>query len=275
MRLDEPAALKAFLGSHGLSADKALGQHFLVSSRVVKAICARVADCKGILEIGPGPGILTGPLSEQAEQMFAIELDDRFAKLLTESAPLATVFLEDALQSDLSARLDTLPAPKAVVSNLPYYITHPLLTRVAESRASLDKAVLMMQKEVAEKILSPAGKRERGSLSVFLQTCFKISEVVRAPAGAFMPPPKVDSIVLEFLPRSLPVPPDEEKALFRLIRAGFTQPRKTLANNLNAFGRERVVSALAACSLSPSVRPHELPEEDWVGIHRFLLDAQT
>ena len=270
VRIDDPAALKAFLGKFGLSADKALGQHFLISSRVVNAICARVADCPGILEIGPGPGILTAPLSEQSTILVGIEVDPRFPALLSESAPKATILLEDALLTDLAAHLENLPTPKAVVSNLPYYITHPLLTRVAEVRAHFDKAVLMMQKEVAEKILSPAGKRERGSLSVFLQACFVIREVVRAPAGAFMPPPKVDSIVLEFTPRPSPVPTNREVGFFKMVRAGFTQPRKTLANNLAPYGRDKVVAALAASSLSPSVRPHELREEEWVSVFAEL-----
>lgn len=273
VRLDDPGALKAFLKNHGLSADKALGQHFLVSSRVVNAICGRVADCQGILEIGPGPGILSGPLSEQCARFQAIEVDERFLPLLAESAPSAQILLEDALQADLSKRLSDLPEPRAVVSNLPYYITHPLLTRIAEARASFGKAVLMMQREVADKILSPAGKRERGSLSVFLQACFRISEVVRAPAGAFMPPPKVDSTVLEFIPRPYPVPPEQEVAFNRLFRAGFSQPRKTLANNLAVYGRERVAASIDRSGLTPTVRPHELREEDWVSVFRGLQEA--
>ena len=271
VRIDDPAALKAFLGKFGLSADKALGQHFLISSRVVNAICARVAECPGILEIGPGPGILTGPLSEQSAALIAIEVDERFPSLLLESAPKAQVILADALHADLMAHLAGLPTPKAVVSNLPYYITHPLLTLVADARSGFDKAVLMMQKEVAEKILSPAGKRERGSLSVFLQACFHIKEVVRAPAGAFMPPPKVDSIVLEFTPRPSPVPSDRETSFFKLVRVGFTQPRKTLANNLAPYGRERVVSALVVATLSLSIRPHELREADWVALFEGIV----
>lgn len=275
MRLDDPASLKAFLKKYGLSADKALGQHFLISSRVVNAICSRVADREGILEIGPGPGILTGPLSLQSGDVIAVELDERFADMLAETAPSAKIVMDDALRCDLAMLLENLPKKRAIVSNLPYYITHPLLTRIADVRNHFDRAVLMMQKEVADKILAQAGKRERGSLSVFLQACFTINEVVRAPAGAFMPPPKVESLVLEFSPRTFPIAKELEVPFFRFVRTGFTQPRKTLANNLSPYGREAVIDSLEKSRLSRSVRPHELTEADWISVFEAMPSTRT
>lgn len=263
MRLDQPEILRAFLKRHGLRPDKGLGQHFLVSAATVDAIVGAASSCPGVLEIGPGPGVLTGPLSEAAERMVALELDERMPSLLSESAPRAEVRGEDALKADLSAILLDLPAPRAIVSNLPYYITGPLLARIAEARAHLDVAVLMMQKEVADRILAKPGKRERGALSVALQSQFEISRVAHVPAGAFLPPPKVDSSVLKLVPRESGL---SDEAL-RLVRLGFAQPRKTLTNNLVAglhITRDEAVERVERIGLLETVRPAELSEADWV-----------
>jgi 16S rRNA (adenine1518-N6/adenine1519-N6)-dimethyltransferase len=149
-----------------------------------------------------------------------------------------------------------------VVSNLPYYITGPLLGRIADARAHFDVAVLMMQKEVADRILAKPGKRERGALSVAIQSQFTASRLAHVPAGAFMPPPKVDSSVLIFRPR-LDGLSDE---VMKLVRIGFAQPRKTLANNLVAglrLSRDEAVARVEAAGLSETVRPAELAEADW------------
>jgi 16S rRNA (adenine1518-N6/adenine1519-N6)-dimethyltransferase len=262
VRLDQPEILRAFLKRHGLRPDKGLGQHFLVSPPVVDAIVGEAASCRGILEIGPGPGVLTGPLSEAAESMVAIEVDATMPLLLSESAPRARIVKEDALQANLPALLQELPSPRAVVSNLPYYITGPLLGTIANARADFDVAVLMMQREVADRILAKPGKRERGSLSVALQSQFTISRVINVPSGAFMPPPKVDSAVLKFVPRFDGL----DEATLRLVRLGFAQPRQTLVNNLVAglkIARDEAVAKVEAAGLLETVRPAELTESEW------------
>lgn len=268
MRLDQPEILRAFLKRHGLRPDKGHGQHFLVSSAVVDAIVAAASSCRGVLEIGPGPGVLTGPLSEAVERVIAVELDSTMPRLLAESAPRAEVFRQDALKADLHAILAELPAPRAVVSNLPYYITGPLLGRIADARAGLDVAVLMMQREVADRILAKPGMRERGSLSVALQSQFEISRVANVPAGAFLPPPKVDSAVLRLVPRSDGL---DDEAL-KVVRLGFAQPRKTLVNNLVAglrVPREVAVERVEAIGLLETVRPAELTEAQWAKLSRL------
>ncbi len=274
MNLADAASLKAFLGRHGLWASKGLGQHFLVSSKVVSAIVSSLADCQGILEIGPGPGVLTSPLSESAQRMIALELDARMIEALKESAPKAEVLQADALKSNLGEILLSLPEPRGVVSNLPYYITGPLVTRIAEARHHYSKAVLMMQKEVAERVLAGPKTSARGSLSVYLQLQFDIKLLCHAPAGAFLPPPKVDSTVLQLTPKLMPVATEDEDALFRLIRFSFAQPRKTLINNLVAgykIDREAAVSIIVGCGLNETARPQELPNEEWA---RLLQQIQ-
>ncbi len=227
----------------------------------MEAIQKRFEGFRGILEIGPGPGVLTGALSSTCERMIALEVDQRMISALADSAPRAEVRLADALVADLASILQELPEPRGVVSNLPYYITGPLITRIAEASSFWSKAVLMMQKEVASRVLAPAGDRNRGSLSVYLQAQFQIEKVIDAPAGAFLPPPKVDSTVLEFVP----IGTSFEPAFFEFVRAAFKQPRKTLANNLFATGlsREEVAARLQAADLDERVRPHALTLAEW------------
>jgi len=273
LTLHDVATLKGFLRRHGLTAEKGLGQHFLVSASAVESIVGALDGCQGACEIGPGPGVLTGPVSERVQRLIALEVDAPMQLLLAESAPKAEVRLEDALKVDLAAVLDELPTPRAIVSNMPYYITAPLLQRVADVRSHIDRAVLMMQKEVAQRVMAKPGNRDRGSLSVFLQTHFEIFLVAQVPAGSFFPPPKVDSTVLKFVPRTFDLTEGEAAQYFRLIRFGFSQPRKTLANNLAAglhVPRDRVVPAIEAVGLDDLIRPQELTLEHWRALSRAL-----
>jgi len=149
-----------------------------------------------------------------------------------------------------------------LVSNMPYNITGPLLDRFTQVRETYEKAVLMMQAEVGNKILAQAGQREMGALSVVMQTYFEITRLTKVPAGAFFPPPKVESVVLVLRPRREVV---EDDWYLSVVRAGFSQPRKTLANNLASLagGREFVQLAINKCDLTESVRPHQLNLDQW------------
>ncbi len=269
MNLYDPATLKAFLGRHDISAAKGLGQHFLVSGTIVDKIAQALIGCEGILEIGPGPGVLTGPISRQASRMIAIEVDERMIAALQESAPTVDVRRLDALKVDLSELLQELPEPRGIVSNLPYYITGPLLTRVSEARQHWSKALLMMQKEVGERVLALEKTSARGSLSVYLQSQFHIRRVASVPGGAFMPPPKVDSVVLELTPKTEAI--ENEALYFKVVRVAFTQPRKTLINNLMGMGltREQILANLLEIGLTEKARPQELNLDQW----QQLVDA--
>lgn len=274
MNLTNPGELKAVLERHGLFAKKGLGQHFLCSSAAVNAIVARTDGCKGALEIGPGPGVLTRPLTEGMEKVLALELDQAMVEVLEETAPEAEVLQQDALKADLSAILQALPEPRAVVSNLPYYITAPLITAIASAKKQFHVAVLMMQKEVGLKILAPVGDRDRGSFSVFLQNEFEIGRVANVPAGAFLPPPKVDSIVLEFKPKAT----DEDESFYDFVRKGFTQPRKTLANNLSTamnLDRPKVEGFLETAGLDAKIRAQMLSIEQWKMLWNLHRDSVT
>jgi 16S rRNA (adenine1518-N6/adenine1519-N6)-dimethyltransferase len=176
----------------------------------------------------------------------------------------------DALKVDLRTILAELPEPRALVSNMPYYITGPLLARFSDVRDQLSSLVLMMQKEVGEKILAPPGERERGSLSVNIQAQFHVTRVVKVPAGAFMPPPRVDSVVLKLVPRL-----DEFPGGFtKVVKAGFMQPRKTLSNNLGStFRQDRatVMPVLEELGFKETVRAFELTESQWLELSKSIM----
>lgn len=255
------------LAQHGIRLTKSLGQHFLVSPTVIGKI-VKAAQGFSVLEVGPGAGALTGPLSELG-RVVAVEKDRRMADVLVETAPNADVVQADALQVDLGQLIAGLDEPRAIVSNMPYNITGPLLDRFTSVAAQVERLVLMMQKEVADKIQARVGDRRRGALSVTMQRRFDVSTVCQVPPGAFLPPPKVASTVLLFVPR--PDFCEEDETVLSVVRAGFTSPRKTVANNLRTgWSVETVAQALEAAGLSPTVRAHEVDWDGWVRLSRGL-----
>lgn len=254
--------LRSVLAEHGVRPDKRFGQHFLVSDSVVKKIVARVDGCSGVLEIGPGPGVLTAPLLAQGRTVTVVELDSVILPVLREVAPSALIIEGDALEVDLALLADKLPTPRALVSNMPYNITGPLLDRFSSIRGAFTKLVLMMQREVGDKIVAQPGDSGRGALSVVMQALFEIQRVALVPPGAFLPPPRVDSIVLEFLPKPRT---DHLEPVFHLVRTGFTMPRKTLLNNLGkGLGREQAQALLKRSGIDPTLRPHQLTWSQWL-----------
>ncbi|MFM9873746.1 MAG: 16S rRNA (adenine(1518)-N(6)/adenine(1519)-N(6))-dimethyltransferase RsmA [Fimbriimonadaceae bacterium] len=254
----EAISLSDHFREFGLKPDKRLGQHWLKSEKVIRQIIQRADGLSGVLEIGPGPGVLTQGLAE-GRSVVALDLDERMVEAASAWAVGADVRLADALSADWKAILGALPGPVGIVSNMPYNITGPLLEKVANVQPIINRAVLMMQREVGEKLIAQSGDRNRGAVSVVFQRLFTISKVCLVAPGCFLPPPKVDSIVLEFRPR---LAGDDQ--VFKFVRGGFSQPRKTLTNNLSGLAdKERVGEILVALGLSTSIRPHEMSEENW------------
>ncbi len=254
----EAISLSDHFREFGLKPDKRLGQHWLTSEKVIRQIVERADGLSGVLEIGPGPGVLTKGLAEN-RSVVALDLDERMVEAASVWAAGADVRLVDALSADWSEILESLPGPVGIVSNMPYNITGPLLEKVAGVQPLIDRAVLMMQREVGEKLLAVAGDRNRGAISLVFQRLFSISRVCSVAPGCFMPPPKVDSIVLDFRPR---LPGDNR--VFGFVRQGFSQPRKTVVNNLSSrIDKAALAGILDSLGLSASVRPHEMSEENW------------
>lgn len=217
-----------------------LGQHFLVRTSILQRIAATAVPSPdvSVLEIGPGRGALTQYLIPTAARVIAVEVDQVLIHYLQEKfrgAEKFTVLHNDVLQTDLAQW-----GPVSVAGNLPYYITSPIIERVLALGPLLLNAVFLVQKEVAERITSGPGSRDYGFLSVSCQVAAETKYLVTVPPEAFRPPPKVDSAVVQLIPRKEPLVPDTEGFL-RFASACFAQKRKTLRNNLaGLYGKERV-----------------------------------
>jgi 16S rRNA (adenine1518-N6/adenine1519-N6)-dimethyltransferase len=218
-----------------------LGQNFLHDQQAIRRIVAALGDCsrETVVEIGPGRGAVTRALVERAARILAIELDDALIAHLRAEFPAdrVTVVHQDVLDFDFANLSAETGRPVAVVGNLPYYITSPILLKLAASHADLDRAVLMMQREVAERVTAAPASRDYGLLSVTVQLYGPVESLFTLPPGAFTPPPQVHSTVIRwrFAPRftALGVNPTE---FLKFVRQAFAQKRKTLVNNLRAAG---------------------------------------
>ena len=275
-RLD-PLAVRRTLRDAGLRPRPARSQNFLADPEVLQAILDIAAPAEGeqVLEIGPGLGILTGGLLAAGALVTAVELDAGLAAYLRAGLvePLDQGRLRliegDALDLELN-RL--VPVPYAVVANLPYHITSPILHRFLDAEPRPSRLVLMLQAEVAERVAAPPGRLSY--LSVFVQYHATVRVALRVPAEAFEPAPKVASAVVVLEPRaSRPLGPDREADLWRLVQAGFRERRKMLRNvlprQLPHLG-ERLDAALAAVGIEGDRRPQTLSVDDWLRLLEAL-----
>jgi 16S rRNA (adenine1518-N6/adenine1519-N6)-dimethyltransferase len=219
-----------------------------------------------VVEIGPGQGAITGPLSEVAGRVIALELDRELAPRLRSflGSERVSVLEHDVLRFDFGAAAASTGQRLVIVGNLPYYITSPILLKLAESHAALDRAVLMVQREVADRVVAAPGSRDYGLLSVTVQMYGPVERLFTLPPGAFSPPPEVHSSVFRwrFAPRFAELGV-EEKTFLPFVRRVFAQKRKTLANNLRAAGHNAtaIQDALAECFIPPQARAEELSLE--------------
>jgi len=247
---------------------KSLGQNFIKDPRVIEKIVEAAGlsadDC--VLEIGPGMGALTVALAEKAGKVIAIEKDERVItplRNLLEGYPNTEVVRADCLKLDFRG-FYTGKKLKAV-SNLPYSISTPVLIKLLGDRAIFSSLVLMLQLEVGQRITARPGSRQYGSLSVLIQTYMDVKILFRVPPSAFWPKPKVDSVVLKFVPLPGPrVPLSDERLHERVLRAAFSSRRKMLGNSLQSLlSREAAESALAACGIDRSRRAETLSIEEY------------
>jgi 16S rRNA (adenine1518-N6/adenine1519-N6)-dimethyltransferase len=265
-----PEAVERYLRRHGLAARKRLSQNHLVDGEVLEAIvdAARVRPGRSVLEVGPGIGILTGALLRAGARVTAVEVDERLA------AHLRTRFGEREdlrlVEGDVldRAMADLVEPPWDLVANLPYHITSPVLHQALGSEPRPERLVLMLQREVAERIAAPPGAMSY--LSVFVQYHARVAVARVVPAAAFEPVPAVESAVLVGETRPRRLDPGAEEALWRLVQAGFRERRKMLHNvlvrQLPAVGRERLAGALAAVGIAPDRRPQTLAVEEWLAL---------
>jgi 16S rRNA (adenine1518-N6/adenine1519-N6)-dimethyltransferase len=264
-----PAALRAI----GVRPSRRLGQNFLIDPRVAERIAALVLDpAEPVIEIGPGLGALTALLARAGRPLVAVEVDRRLAEALTSrlSAETAARVVRGDILEQRAA--DLANGAVTVVANLPYSITTPALEWIVDQGPLVRRALLMVQREYAQRLSAAPGGKEHGSITVFLALHAEIRVLFRVSPGAFYPRPEVDSVVLEFLPRPYPGTTAEERASAeRLARAGMGTRRKTLANALaRALKMEAsVVRAwLAAAEIDADRRGETLGVEGWIALAR-------
>lgn len=270
---------REILAAYGLTFKKSLGQNFLTEPTILRQIAsaAELTTADDVLEIGPGIGSLTEQLAQNAHQVLALEIDQRLLPILADTlAPYdnVTVLNQDVLKSDLATLIrehfDGEHKVK-VVANLPYYITTPILLRLLESGVAFDQIVVMMQKEVAERLAAAPGSKAYGSLSVAVQYQMTVKLAFIVPKTVFVPQPNVDSAIVS-LTRHVtpPAVATDEKAFARLVRGSFAQRRKSLWNNLTAlYGKDATTKAaltevLAAEKIDPGIRGERLSVTDFV-----------
>lgn len=269
-----PEQVERYLRRHGLTAQKRISQNHLVDGSALDAIVSAAQPAgRDILEVGPGIGILTGALlAAGAQSVTAVEVDPRLVDHLRfrfGGEHRLRVVSADVLDVEKSSLIS---APYDLVANLPYHITSPVLHRALGDEPRPSRMVLMVQREVAERITSPPGGLSY--LSVFVQYHAQVSLVRVVPAASFEPAPRVDSAIVSgvTIPRRLP--PSDEQGLWRLVQAGFRERRKMLHNVLSRqlplLGRERLTGALARAGIASDRRPQTVSVEEWLALSAAL-----
>ena len=273
MRIADYSVTKAVLERHGFTFKKSFGQNFLTDTNILQKIVdtAEIDDQVNVIEIGPGIGALTEFLAERAAEVMAFEIDHRLVPILADTLrdfDNVTVVNEDILKVDLAQYIQNFKNPDLpikVVANLPYYITTPILIHLIESGIPFSEFVVMMQKEVADRISAQPNTKAYGSLSIAVQYYMTAKVAFIVPRTVFVPAPNVDSAILKMVRRPEPaVAVEDESFFFNVSKASFTHRRKTLWNNLTGyFGKteevkDKLTKALDQAGLSPSVRGEAL-----------------
>nr|WP_228480707.1 16S rRNA (adenine(1518)-N(6)/adenine(1519)-N(6))-dimethyltransferase RsmA [Staphylococcus sp. GDX8P54P] len=270
------------LDQFGFNFKKSLGQNFLVDVNIIHKIidASQIDDHTGVIEVGPGMGSLTEQLAKRAKKVMSFEIDQRLIPVLKETlAPYdnITIINEDILKADIAKAVETYlnDCDKImVVANLPYYITTPILLNLMQQDIPIDGYVVMMQKEVGERLNAQVGTKSYGSLSIVAQYYTETSKVLTVPKSVFMPPPNVDSIVVKLMQRETPlVHVDNEEAFFKLAKAAFAQRRKTINNNYQNFfkdgkqHKESILKWLEQTGIDPKRRGETLSIQDFARLY--------
>ena len=279
MNISHKSTLKDTLSEFDVGLKKSLGQNFLVEPQIPIKIADSVTDADGVIEIGPGAGVLTKELCERFSKVVAIELDKRLEPILNKTLSEYDnyeIIFEDVLKVDLKKVIENMGLKRvAVAANLPYYITSPVIMALLEQNLPLTSITVMVQKEAAERLTAKIPSRNAGSIS-YTVNYYSIPEYLfNVSRGCFMPPPNVDSAVIRFnLLKEAPVKVKSEKNFFKLIKGAFIHRRKTLVNSVSSetgIGKEKIVEALTNLNLSPTVRAEALSLEDFANLSNILF----
>ncbi|HEN0882147.1 TPA: 16S rRNA (adenine(1518)-N(6)/adenine(1519)-N(6))-dimethyltransferase RsmA [Streptococcus agalactiae] len=289
MRIADKTVTRAILERHGFTFKKSFGQNFLTDTNILQKIVDTAEIDKGVnvIEIGPGIGALTEFLAENAAEVMAFEIDDRLIPILADTLARfdnVQVVNQDILKADLQTQIQAFKNPELpikVVANLPYYITTPILMHLIESKIPFAEFVVMMQKEVADRISAMPNTKAYGSLSIAVQYYMtaKVSFIV--PRTVFVPAPNVDSVILKMVRRDQPVVSvQDEDFFFRVSKVAFVHRRKTLWNNLTShFGKSedtkaKLEKALEIAKIKPSIRGEALSIPDFASLADALKEVE-
>ena len=281
--LGNPKKTIEVLQKYNFNFQKKFGQNFLIDTNILEEIidAAGINEDDMILEIGPGIGTMTQYLCESARQVIAVEIDTNLIPILQDTLSEydnVKVINEDILKVDINALADEYNNGKLikVVANLPYYITTPIIMGLFESHVPIDSITIMVQKEVADRMQAGPGKKDYGALSLAVQYYSKPEIVVNVPPSCFMPQPKVGSSVISLKRHTTPVVDvDDEKLMFKVIRASFNQRRKTLANGLNNYGginltKEQIQESIEELGVPVNVRGEALSLEQFAKLSNII-----
>lgn len=272
MQLSDIKTIEKILQKHGFSFKKSLGQNFLINPDICPAMANAACDSNtGVLEIGPGIGVLTAELSKVAKKVVAIELDDRLRKILPETladCDNIEVIFGDTMKLDLKKIIEEhfFDCDKvAVCANLPYYITSPIVMMLLESKLPIDNITVMVQKEAAQRLCAKVGTRDAGAVTVAVSYYSEAEILFGVDRFSFMPPPNVDSAVIMLkIRKEPPIKINDEKKFFSLVKSCFAQRRKTLVNtvsNTSGYSKEVLRKALGELNLQETVRAEQLTIE--------------
>ncbi len=279
--LSDIGVIKDILARHGFNFSKSLGQNFIVDP----SVCPRMAlesgidGDTGVIEIGPGIGVLTVELAKAAKKVVCVELDKRLIPVLNETLSdfdNIEVINGDILKTDLKRLIEEKFGGMRVTvcANLPYYITSPVIMHLLESRLPLESITVMVQREAAQRLTAQVGSREAGAVTVAVGYYAQARILFNVSRGSFMPAPNVDSAVIRLdIRKAPPVKVSDEAEFFRFIRACFGQRRKTAANSVSAglsISKERVIEAIKEAGFAQSVRAESLTMEELARLFECL-----
>lgn len=271
-----PKKMQEVLAINKFSFKKKFGQNFIVDENIVRNIVTKANVDKDtlVIEIGPGAGSLTSILASMAKDVLCYEVDNTLEEILKTNLKdyqNINIIYGDFLQADVLKDIKSYQYKKLyVIANLPYYITTPIIMKLIADKIPLDKVVIMVQKEVGDRIKAKPGSREYGSLTVFLNYYFNVRKIMDVSKNVFMPKPNVDSIVLEFTKCEQIKRVNNEQLLFDIIRDSFVQKRKTLRNNLKKYNLEIIEKELKKVGFDLSVRAEQLSLDIFIDIANAL-----
>ena len=281
MNITNIGTVKEILGRHGFSFSKGLGQNFIINPDICPKIAENGNACQGfgVLEIGTGIGVLTAELAKRADKVTAVEIDSRLLPILAETLEEfdnVKIINEDVMKCDLHKLIaeEFGGLRVAVCANLPYYITSPIIMMLLENRLPIESITVMVQKEAAQRLCAKVGTRDSGAITVGVNYFGTVKKLFDVSRGSFMPAPNVDSAVIRIdLNTEHRLDEESERFFFKVVKAGFSQRRKTLANSLSSvmgIPKEKAYTALKALGLPEAARIEQLDMEQLIALSAEL-----